>query len=168
MKITISLRLARFDLDIDRDGLTDARHIFGRLSKHQIKFAAVQRISRDRPARVIRFIGRRNKFHVQRDGLCHAVHRQIAENVSGLRSGLFHTPALESDLGIFFDRKKFRASQMIVAFGDPGVDAANVDPRRDRRIFRMFAVDVDLAVELFELSMCGSKKLMDGKSNRRT
>ena len=55
---------------------------------------------------------------------------------------------------------------MVVAFFDLRVDAAHVDLRRDRRIFRMLPVDVDLAAEPCEFTMGGAEKLMHGETNR--
>ena len=46
----------RFDLNIDRDRLADARDRFGCGSKHQIKVTPRDRIGRDRPARPPSFI----------------------------------------------------------------------------------------------------------------
>jgi hypothetical protein len=56
---------------------------------------------------------------------------------------------------------------MIVAFHNSSVDATHIDMRDDRRIFRMLAVEVDLAIEFGELPVSGAEKLVDRKSNRR-
>src|SRR5437016_6057178 len=104
---------------------------------------------------------------MQRDRLRHPVHRQIAQNIASLRTSLFHASAFECDLRIFLDREKFRTAQMIIALHNSGIDAANVDPGHNRGIFRMLAVDVDLAVEFGKLSVGGAKELVDRKSDRR-
>jgi len=94
------------------------------------------------------------------------MHREIAEDVAALRSGLLDALAFERHLGKFFDVKEFRAAEMVVPFFDVRVDAAHVDLRGDRRILRMLAVDVDLAAESCEFAMGSAKKLMHGETNR--
>ena len=66
---------------------------------------------------------------MERDRFRHAVHGQIAENIAGRLTGLFHAVAPESHFGIFLHVKKLRTAQMIVAFCDSSVDAANIDSR---------------------------------------
>ena len=56
---------------------------------------------------------------------------------------------------------------MIVALHNSGVDAAHIDPRRDRRILRMLSIDFDLAAKSGEFSVGGTEKLMDRKSDGR-
>src|SRR5436309_2502691 len=97
---------------------------------------------------------------MKRDRLGHAVDGEVPQNVAALGPGLFYASALERDLRIFVDIKKFRAAQMIVSFFDPRIDAAHVDLRRHRGILRMRAVDVDLTIELGELSLSRPQKLM--------
>src|SRR5207248_9260546 len=96
-----------------------------------------------------------------------AVNSEIAENVAALRTRLFYAPAFECDLRKFFDVKEFRATQMIVSFFDPCVDAAQVDLRRNRGILRTLAVDVDLAIEFRELSLRGPQDLVHTETDRR-
>jgi len=103
---------------------------------------------------------------MERDRSCHAVHREVAEDVAALRSGSLDASAPERHLGKFFHVKEFRAAKMVVPFFDVRVDAAHVDLRRDRRILRMLAVDVDLAAETCKFAMGGAKKLMHGETNR--
>ena len=67
---------------------------------------------------------------MKRDRLGHAVHGEIAENVTALRPGSLYAAAFERHLGEFFDIKEFRAAQMIVSPFDACVDAAHVDLRR--------------------------------------
>ncbi len=55
----ISLRPLRFDLDVDRDRLTDAGDRLSRLSEHQIEVAPADCLCRHRPARVARVVHRR-------------------------------------------------------------------------------------------------------------
>ena len=95
------------------------------------------------------------------------VNGEIAQNVAALRARLFYAPAFECDLRKFFDVKKFRASQMIVSLFDPCVDAAHIDLRRNGGILGVLPVDVDLAVELRELSVCGPQKLVHTETDRR-
>ena len=102
---------------------------------------------------------------MERDRSCHAMHREIAENVAALRSGSLDAPAPEHHLGKFFHVKEFRAAKMVVPFFNSRIDAAYVDLRGDRRILRMLAIDVDLAAESCEFSMSGAEKLMDTKAN---
>lgn len=64
---------------------------------------------------------------MQRDRLCHAVHREVAEDVAALRAGLFHTAALERYLRVFGHVEKFRAAQVIVPLLDSGVDTAHLN-----------------------------------------
>ena len=104
---------------------------------------------------------------MKRNRLGHAVNGEIADNVAALRARLFYAPAFECDLRKFFDVKKLRAAQMIVSLFDPCVDAAHVDLRRYRGILRTFAVDVDLAIELRELSLRGSQELVHTETDRR-
>ena len=103
---------------------------------------------------------------MKRDWPGRAVHREVAENVAAFRAGTLHAPALERDLRKFFHVKKFRATQMIVAFFDVRINAADVDLRRHRGILRMLTVDVDLASELRELSLSRAKKLMHTETDR--
>src|ERR1700730_14459419 len=100
------------------------------------------------------------------DRLGHAVHREVAKNVAALRARLFYASALERDLRIFFDIKKFRAAQMIVSRFDLSIDAAHIDLGRHRGILRMLAVDVDLAVKLCELALSRAQKLMHTETDR--
>src|SRR5262249_52732990 len=109
----------RFDLDADSYRLANARDGFGRWSKHQIEVTPVNWVCVYRPPRSSGFTRRRQQFHMERDRLRYAVHCEVAENVAALRASLFHAPALECDMREFFDVKKFRAPQMIVAFLDP-------------------------------------------------
>ena len=68
---------------------------------------------------------------MQGDRLRHAVHRQIAQNIAGLRTGLFHASAFEDHLRIFFNREKFRAAQMIIPLHNSSIDATDINPGRD-------------------------------------
>jgi hypothetical protein len=94
------------------------------------------------------------------------MHSEIAENVAALRSGSLDVSAPERHLGKLFHVKKFRTAKMVVPFFDVRVDAAYVDLSRDRGIFRMLPVDIDLAAEPCEFTMSGAKKLMHGEANR--
>ena len=102
---------------------------------------------------------------MQCDRFGNAVHCQIADNIARLRPGLLYTATLERDFGILFDGEKFRAPQVIVALRDSGIDAADLDPRVHRRIFRMPTVDLDLSIEFSEFSTRSSEKLMNGKTD---
>ncbi len=64
---------------------------------------------------------------MQCDRFRDAVYRKIAKDIAALLTGLFYAPAFECDFGKLCDVKKFRAAQMVVAFHDSGVDAADVD-----------------------------------------
>ena len=55
---------------------------------------------------------------------------------------------------------------MIVAFFDARIDAPHVDLRSDRRILRMFAIDLDPAAEARELAESRAKELMHTKPDR--
>jgi len=103
---------------------------------------------------------------MERDRSCHAMHREIAENIAALRAGSLDGSAPERHLGKLFHVKKFRTAKMVVPFFDPRIDAAHVDLRGDRGILRMFAIDVDLAAETCEFAMSGAEKLMHGEANR--
>src|ERR1700730_12167666 len=103
---------------------------------------------------------------MERDRFRHAVHGQIAEDIAGLLTGLFDAVAPESHFGIFLHAKKLRTAQMIVAFYDSSVDAADVNFCHDRRFFEMLAVDVDLALEFREFSVRGAEKLTDAEADR--
>ena len=141
------------DLDVDWNRLADARDCLGRRSKHQVEVAPSDWIDRYSPARPARVVERCKQFHMKCDRLGHAVDGEIANNVAALRARLFYASALERDLRIFVDIKKFRAAQMIVSLFDPRIDAAHVDLRRHGGILRVFTVDVDLAIKLRELSL---------------
>jgi len=56
---------------------------------------------------------------------------------------------------------------MVIAFDYPSIDAGNVNFRHYRRFFGMLPVDVDLAVELGELSVRGPEELVNGETDRR-
>jgi len=152
----ISLRALRLDLDVDRDCLAYARDCLGGWSKHKIEITSVDRIDRYSPSRSARLVERCKQFHMERDRLGHTVYGEIAKNIAALRTGSLYAAAFERHLGEFFDIKEFRAAQMIVSLFDPCVDAAHVNLRRNRGILRMLAVDVDLAIELRELSVSGA------------
>jgi len=104
---------------------------------------------------------------MQRDRLGHAVHGEVAHDIATLRARLFHASALERDLRKFAYVEKFRAPQMVVPLSNPGIDAADIDLCDHRRIFRMIAVDVDSAAELFELAVRDSEILMNFKADTR-
>src|SRR5438046_5861357 len=103
---------------------------------------------------------------MERDRSCHAVPREVAEDVAALRSGSLDASAPERHLGKFFHVKEFRAAKMVVPFFDVRVDAAHIDLRRDRRILRMLAVDVDPTAESGEFAVGGAEKLLHGEANR--
>jgi hypothetical protein len=92
---------------------------------------------------------------------------KVAKNVAALRARPFYASALECDLRIFVDIKKFRAAQMIVSLFDTRIDAAHINLRRHRGILRMLADDVDLTIELREFSVRGPQKLMHTETDRR-
>lgn len=98
----------------------------------------------------------------------HTVNCEIAKDIATLRARLFYAAALECDLRKSLDIKKFRAAQMIVSLFDSCVDALNIDLRRDRGILRALAIKIDLTIELRELSVRGSQKLVHTKTNDRT
>ena len=56
---------------------------------------------------------------------------------------------------------------MIVSLFNPCVEAAYVDLRRHRGILWTLTVDVDLAIELRELSVRGSQELVHAETDRR-
>ena len=102
------------------------------------------------------------------DRLRHAMHRQVAENIAALRTGAFHAATLECHLRKFLHVEEFRAAQVIVSLFDARVDAADIDLRRDRGVFRMLTINVDLATELREFSVGSSEKLVHRETNRGT
>ena len=102
---------------------------------------------------------------MERDRSCHAVHREIAENVAALLSGSLNASAPERDPGKFFYVKEFRAAKMVVSLLNVRVDAAHVDLCGNRRILRMLAIDVDLAAETCEFALGAAQELMDTKAN---
>jgi|SRR5437762_4783812 len=57
---------------------------------------------------------------------------------------------------------------MIVAFLDSGIDARDINFGDDRGIFRMLAVDVDLAVKSRELPVGCSEILMNAEADGGT
>src|SRR5437667_12704418 len=99
--------------------------------------------------------------------LGYSLNGEVAKNVAALRPRLFYAPALERDVRIFVDVKKFRAAQMIVSFFDSRIDAAHVNLCRHRGILRMLAVDVDLTIELGEFSVRSPQKLMHTETDPR-
>src|SRR6266481_7203442 len=105
---------------------------------------------------------------MQCDRLRDAVHREIAKNIAALLTGLSHPAALKCDFGKLCDVKKLRTAQMVVAFDDSGVDAADIDFCHDRRFFRMLPVDVDLAVEFRELAMTCPEELVNSETDHGT
>lgn len=103
---------------------------------------------------------------MQRDGFRYAVHGEIAENVAALRPRSRDAAAFECDLGKFRRVEKLRAAQMIVALLDPSIDAADVNPRRDRRFLGMLAVDVDFTAKFRKPAVSCSEELVDFESDR--
>src|SRR5260370_36814914 len=95
-----------------------------------------------------------------------AVHRKIAKDIAALLTRLSYAAAFEYHFRKLCAVKKFRAAQMVVAFYDSGVDAANVDFCRHRRFLGMFPVDVDLPIEFRELAMSRPEELMNGETDR--
>ena len=131
-KRIILLRARGFDLDVDRNRLTDSRDGFGALAEHQIEFTAFDGFRRYGPTRLFRVVGDgTEQFHMQRDRSRDAMHGKIAENVATLLASLLHAVALERDFRKLCDVKKFRTTQVIVAFFDSRVDAADIDSGRD-------------------------------------
>lgn len=104
---------------------------------------------------------------MKRDRFRHAMHRKIAKNITGLRAGLLHTPALERHSRKFFHVKELRAAEMIVPFLDPRIEAAHIDLHCDRGILRMLAIDVDLAAKIREFATRRAEELMHTETNRR-
>ena len=49
---------------------------------------------------------------------------------------------------------------MIVAFGNSGIDAADIDSRANRRILGVLAVDLDLPIEFREFSVSRAEELV--------
>src|SRR5437764_15016246 len=90
--------------------------------------------------------------------LGHAMHSEVAENITALRTGSLDASALERDLRKSVHVKKFRAAQMIVPFLDSCIDASHVDLRRDRRILGMVPVDDDFVIELRELAVGSAER----------
>ena len=165
---TISLRFGRFDLDIDCHRLTDSRHAFSRLREHQIKVAALERICRHTPARLLALTRRGQQFYMQRDRSGHAVHRKVAEDVATLRTSLLDAAALKRDTGELLRVKELRAAEMIVAFFYPCIDAAYVDLRRDRGVLQMFPIDFDLSAEVRKLAASRTQELVHAETDRRS
>src|SRR5437660_7109916 len=126
-----SLCALRLDLDGDSHRLADAGHGFSCGSKHQIEVTPRDRIGRHRPARSSSFIDRGQQFYVQRDGSGHAVHCYVAEDVATLRTSLLDAAALERHLWKFFHIEELCAAEVVVAFLNPGIDAAHINLRRD-------------------------------------
>ena len=157
----------RFNLDIDRHRLADAGNRFSRWSQHQIEVTPRDRIGGHRPARVSCVSQRRQQFHMKRDGLRHAVHCQVAKNVSTLGASAFYASAFECHPGKLFDIKKFRAAQMVVTLLDLRIDAPDIDLRSDRRILRVFAINFDPAAEGTEFAASRAEELMHAETNRR-
>jgi hypothetical protein len=160
-----SFRALRFDLNIDRDRLTNAGNRFSRWSKHQVEVTPRDRIGGHRPARPSGFVNWREQFHVKCHRLRHAMHCQVAKNVAILRAGALYAAAFERDMGKFLDIEKFRASQMVVAFFNPCIDAAYVDLRRDGRVLRMFPINFDLPVEARELTLSRAEELVHAETD---
>jgi hypothetical protein len=77
-----------------------------------------------------------------------------------------YTPAFECDPGEFFDIKKFRAPQMIVALLNPRVDASHFDLCSNRGVFRMFAINFNPAAKTREPAASCSEELMHAETNR--
>ena len=128
----MSLRACGFDLDVDRNRLTDSRDGFGALAEHQIEFTAFDGFRRYGPTRLFRVVrDGAEQFHMQRDRSRDATHGKIAENVATLLAGLLYAVAFECDFWKPCDIKKFRTTQVIVALFDSGVDAADIDFGRD-------------------------------------
>ncbi len=128
----MSLRACGFDLDVDRNRLTDSRDRFGALAEHQIEFTAFDGFRRYGPTRLFRVVrDGAEQFHMQRDRSRDATHGKIAENVATLLAGLLYAVAFECDFWKPCDIKKFRTTQVIVALFDSGVDAADIDSGRD-------------------------------------
>lgn len=157
----------RFNLNIYRHRLADARDRFSRWSKHQIEVTPRDWVGGHRPARPSSLINWGQEFHVKCDRLGHAVHCQIAKNVATLRSRAFYAPAFKHDTGEFLDVKKFRAAQVIVTLLDLCIDAPHLDLRSDGGILRLFPIDFDPAAEVSELAARRAEELMNTKTNRR-
>ena len=94
------------------------------------------------------------------------MHREVANNVTALWSGVLHASALKSDLRKFLYIKKFGTAQVIVPFLDLRIDAADVDLRDDRGILRTLAVDIDLPAKSCKFSVSRTEELMNAETNR--
>ena len=104
---------------------------------------------------------------MERNRFGDAVHGEIAKNVAALRPRSRDAAAFECDLGKFCRVEKLRAAQMIVARLDPGIDAADVNPRRDRRFLGMLAIDVDFTAKFHKPAVGCSEELVNFESDRR-
>src|SRR5207237_8950113 len=96
-----------------------------------------------------------------------AVHGEVANDLSGIRAGLLHPAALESDLGIFLDVEK-RLAQMFVAFRDAGIDARRLHPDYDRRLLRMIAIDDNRPADFRDLPLRCADAMPVFEGERRT
>ncbi len=167
LDVAPSFPVLRLDLDVDHDGLADAGDRLSGGGEHQVEITSRDWIDRYGPARPVRLVERCKQFYMKRDRLGHAVYGKVAENVAALRASLFYTSALKCDLRKFFDIKKFCAAEMIVPLFDTRIDTAHVNLCCNGRIFRMLVVDIDLAIELCELSVSGAQELMHIEADRR-
>src|ERR1700682_2226380 len=98
---------------------------------------------------------------------CHAVHREVASDIAGLRPGLFDAATLKRDLRKLRHIEKFRAAQVVVALGNPSIDAADCNLSHDRRILNTIAVDLDRSIELLKLANGRAKEMTDFESDCR-
>ena len=87
------------------------------------------------------------------------MHGEVPENIASIRAGLFHAPGFECDLRKFRGVEKFLAAQVGIALGDSGVDALHLNRRHDRRLLRMFAIDLNRSAKLFEAARDCCKRL---------
>ncbi len=104
---------------------------------------------------------------MQRDWFGYAVHREIAEDIAFIRRRLFHTAALKRDFGKFRRAKKFRTTQMGIAFGNTCIDALHLNRCRDRRFLGMLTIHKNRSAKLFEATGHGGKSLLHLEADAR-
>ena len=162
-----SFRADRFDFDLDCNIVADHPLATGALPYPEV--AALERRRGNAPAGC-RIVRRRLGIAEQLDVQCycarHSMHCQVAANFSSGGTGLFHPAAFEGDFRILLHVEEIRAAQMHVPFRIRGIDAARLDRRDDRGLFRVVPIDFNRSAEFRELAFRAPEHVPDFEGYR--
>jgi hypothetical protein len=93
------------------------------------------------------------------------MHHEVTNDVTRVGPCLFNPMTSKDDLRVSGYIEEIGATQVVVAFRYSCIYAGDIDFYRNRRSFRMIAVDLDPALELREFTMSRANKLVGRESD---